>query len=228
MRNSLISIVIVLLAAVAQADEPRTHLFILSGQSNMVGLDPDVSFTPAVKQALPGDEVIVIKDAQGGQPIRRWYRDWRADPNGKVAEGNGDLYRRLMNKVEVATGEKQIDTVTFVWMQGERDAKTGFADVYAASLAGLIEQLRTDLKRNDMRVVIGRLSDHTPPQAAVPWDDVREAQAAVAEADPLAVWVDTDDLNGVNDGLHYTRAGYKTLGERFANAALQLIAKQAN
>ena len=30
----------------------KTHLFILSGQSTMAGLKPDVSFTPTVKKLL--------------------------------------------------------------------------------------------------------------------------------------------------------------------------------
>ena len=70
------------------ADGPRAvRLFILSGQSNMAGLNPDVSFTPAVKAAIPADEVIVVKSAQGGQPIRRWYKDWKAPegaPSGSI------------------------------------------------------------------------------------------------------------------------------------------------
>lgn len=226
-RSVICTLTVLACTSLAPAEDARTHLFILSGQSNMQGLNPDISFTPTVKQALAGDEVIVVKDAQGGQPIRRWYRDWRADPNGALPEGNGDLYLRLMNKVETAAKDKKIDTVTFVWMQGERDAKTGFGDVYAASLAGLVEQLRDDLKREDMNFVIGRLSDHTPGENALGWETVRKAQAAVAEADPRGAWVDTDDLNGNNDGLHYTAEGYKKLGERFANESLNLIG-QAN
>lgn len=226
-RIAICTVSLLICVSSVQAEDARTHLLILSGQSNMQGLDPAVSFTPTVQAALPGDEVIVVKDAQGGQPIRRWYRDWRADPAGAIPEGNGDLYVRLMNKVEVAAKEKQIDTITFVWMQGERDAKTGFGDVYAASLAGLVKQLRDDLQRPDVGFVIGRLSDHAPGENALGWDTVREAQVAVAEADRRGAWVDTDDLNGNNNGLHYTREGYKTLGERFAHESLKLIG-QAN
>lgn len=42
------------------------HLFILSGQSNMVGLDPNITFTPNVTAALGKDAVIVVKDAPEG------------------------------------------------------------------------------------------------------------------------------------------------------------------
>ena len=52
----------------------KTHLFILSGQSNMAGLKPAISFTPTVKKLLARDECIVVKSAKGGEPIRRWYK----------------------------------------------------------------------------------------------------------------------------------------------------------
>lgn len=51
------------------------HLFMLSGQSNMAGLRPEKSFTPAIEDEFGEENVFIVKDAPGGQPIRRWYRD---------------------------------------------------------------------------------------------------------------------------------------------------------
>jgi hypothetical protein len=48
----------------ATAADKKVRLFILSGQSNMAGLDPKVSFTPAVEKAFADDEVIVVKHAR--------------------------------------------------------------------------------------------------------------------------------------------------------------------
>ena len=187
----------------------------------MAGLKPERTFTPAVKKAL-GD-VTVVKDAQGGQPIRRWYKKWKP-ADGPVAEGNGDLYDRLMKKVRAAMmRDEGFDTITFVWMQGERDAKSGHGNVYAASMKGLIDQLRADLGRKDMNFVIGRLSDNKKNHEG--WDLVRQAQVDVAEADPRGAWLDTDALNGPNDGLHYTKDGYDKMGEGFAAKAIELIKK---
>ena len=200
--------------------EDKLHLFILSGQSNMAGLNPDRTFTPAVKKAL--GNVIVVKDAVGGQPIRRWYKKWKP-ADGPVAKGNGDLYARLMKKVNAAAGDKKPDTVTFVWMQGERDAKTGHGGVYATSMRGLIDQLQSDLGRKDVNFVIGRLSDHKKDHDG--WNLVRKAQVDVAEADPRGAWLDTDALNGEGDGLHYTKDGYDKMGEGFAAKAIELIKK---
>jgi hypothetical protein len=207
---------------------PKIRLFILSGQSNMAGLNPDLSFTPSVKKAFPDDEVIVVKSAQGGQPIRRWYRNWKAPADVRVKlrpgeKGNGDLYDVLMTKVQGAIAGKNIDTVTFVWMQGEADAKAGLAAVYEESLRGLIKQLRDDLKRPDMFFVIGRLSDYKNGDAG--WDAVRVSQEKVGREESLGAWVDTDDLNGPNNKLHYTGQGYVELGNRLAAKAIELARK---
>lgn len=239
-RSALVAAVLVVLFAVpaaragAAAPAPAApaggvHLFILSGQSNMAGLDPALSFTPAVEEAFGKDNVIVVKDAQGGEPIRRWYKQW-APKGGKPPATNGDLYDRLIGKVKPAIEGKTLASVTFVWMQGERDAKEKHGEVYAESLKGLLEQLRTDLKRKDIGFVIGRLSDFDLADKSYPhWTMIRKAQvetAEAAEAGALGAWVDTDDLNGEKNDLHYTKpAGYKELGARFAAKAIELARK---
>ena len=204
------------------------HLFILSGQSNMAGLDPAISFTPTVQEAFGKENVIVVKSAQGGQPIRRWYKKWKPGKNDKP-EQIGDLYDVLMKKVVEATKDQKIATVTFVWMQGERDAKESDGEIYASAMRGLIDQLAGDVGK-DVNFVIGRLSDFDMANKRYPhWTMVRDAQVKVAEDDKRGAWVDTDDLNdkgtpdNVKHDLHYTKDGYKTLGKRFADAAIQLL-----
>jgi Carbohydrate esterase, sialic acid-specific acetylesterase len=205
------------------------HLFILSGQSNMAGLDPNASFTPAVQKAFGMDNVIVIKDAQGGQPIRKWFKDWKpAGDNSKDSGGkNGILYDRLMGVVKPAIEGQKIATVTFVWMQGEADAKGSHGDVYGTSFEGIIKQLQADLNREDIYFVIGRISDMDMENKAAPhWTMVRDAQVKLAEGSPRGAWVDTDDLSMMKDNLHYTKDGYKTLGQRFADKAIALIQRK--
>ena len=204
---------------------PKTRLFILSGQSNMKNLNPDDTFTPALKAAYPNDDIIVVKDAQSGNPIRRWYKDWKSASGDPMDAGkNGRLYTRLMAAVNEALKDKpKPDTVTFLWMQGEADTHSAdTANVYADSLKWLISRIRTDLKRPDTYVVIGRISDFNYEEFPEGVKTVREAEVAVAEADPLAGWIDTDDLNGEQNGLHYTKDGYAKLGQRFAEKAIAL------
>ncbi len=205
--------------------EEKVHLFILSGQSNMVGIDPEESFEPSVKKAFPEDEVIIVKDAHSGQPIRRWYKNWKP-ATGNQPKATGDLYERLMAKVKTNIAEKRPDSVTFVWMQGERDAREKHGEVYAAGLTGLINQVREDLEREDINFIIGRLSDFDNADKVYPhWTKVRKAQTEVSKADYRVAWINTDDLNGPENDLHYTKDGYIKLGNRFAEKAIELIIK---
>lgn len=215
----------------AHALEPPKHLFILSGQSNMARLDPSISFTPTVEAAFGKDRVVVVKDAQGGQPIRRWYKQWKP-ATGHKPKATGDLYDRLLQQVKKAGSAAAFDSVTFIWMQGERDAREKHGDVYAASLTGLLAQLSEDLGRTDINFVIGRLSDFDMADQNFPhWTMVRKAQVEFAESYPRGAWVDTDDLNdGLNDAgqtvqndLHCSVEGYIILGKRFAEASIELI-----
>jgi len=135
-----------------------------------------------------------------------------------------------MKKVSEATKDQEIETVAFIWMQGESDARKEAAPVYEKSMQGLIDQLSADLKRDDIIVVIGRISDCRNNEE---WEMVRKAQEAVGDSKPQYAWVDTDDLNdkvdpktgNVRNDLHYSKEGYKTLGERFAKEAIDRVRK---
>ena len=208
-----------------------SHLFILSGQSNMARLDPEISFIPAIHEEYGAENATIVKDALGGQPIRRWCKSWKP-AQGDELEATGDLYDRLMEKIQAATNGSPLCTITFLWMQGERDAREQHGDVYEKSLAGLVAQLESDLGHEGIHVVIGRLSDFDLANETYPdWTRVRQAQVAFAEKRPSTKWVDTDDLNDgfnkkghvIKDDLHYSVAGYKEFGERLARAAIDLI-----
>lgn len=200
------------------------HLFILAGEATMARANTDASFNPIVEAKYGKKNVTVIRDAQAESSIRRWYRDWQ-DVEGEIPEGNGDLYDRLMGKVGPVVKSQKFTTITFVWVQGESDAESG-GKVYADSLRGLLDQLRTELKRPDLNVVIGRLHDFRNDEPHFPeWDMIREAQVKVAGSTPRGDWVDTDDLNGANNDFNYQRKGYRALGQRLATRAIALNAK---
>lgn len=212
------------------------HLFILSGQSNMAGLKPAESFTPAVEKEFGKDRVIVVHDAQGGQPIRRWDKAWTSKDGSTPKQKPGDLYQKLMTKVNAAVGDQSLASVSFLWMQGERDAREKNGEVYAAALKRLVDQVTQDTKQKSINVVIGRLSDFDMDNKRYPhWTRIREVQVEFAKSRPNTAWVDTDDLNdGLNrrgkkimNDLHYSAEGYKVFGSRLAEQAIGMINKSA-
>ena len=231
MKICLIPIIaIVGLSVLLKAEESGKHLFILSGQSNMARFKPGLWFTPGISQALGADNVIVSFHAQGGQPISKWYKEWKSG-KGETDPDAGKIYDAMMEATKAKMEGEKIRTVTFVWMQGEADSKAKNSDVYLASLNGLKKQLEQDLKRTDLYFIIGRLSDsglyrrRDKKRIENPhWEGIRKAQQAFADASQRAVWIDTDDLNGEKNALHLIKPeGYETLGKRYVEAAVELV-----
>ena len=197
----------------------------------MAGLKPEESFTPAVEKEFGSENVIVVKDALGGQPIRRWYKGWQP-PEGDSPKAEPDLYDSLMVKVHSAIENEILESITFIWMQGERDAREKLGEVYEESLLGLYQQLSNDLGRTDINFVVGRLSDFDMANEKYPhWTMIRKIQVKVAESNSRFDWINTDDLNdGVNrqgkkikNDLHMSAKGYLIMGERFAGKAIGII-----
>lgn len=238
-RTRTISIILAMLTTVcgiatASPTDASGHLFILSGQSNMRAPLPQ-SFEDVVSKVFGKENVAVATFSVPSQPIRQWCRNW-TPPEGvdiqlKEGEKNGVLYDKLMESVRKKAGDRKFSTVTFVWMQGEADGQAGLGAVYEKSFLGIIDQLKADLKRDDIFFVLGRINDHQNEKEGNGRAVVREAQVKLGTRNPNGAWVDTDDLNtGINpwcayedNGEHFPNQGYKVLGQRFARAACRQI-----
>lgn len=234
MKIKILMLIGLILSMLSSCDlwQGGKHLFILSGQSNMVGLKLDESFTPILEKEFGKENIIIVKNALGNQPIRRWYVNNKALADRKNVYP--DLYDSLMNNVYRSIGYERIKTVTFIWMQGERDANEDSGTVYEKSLIGLYHQLSKDLNRKDVNFVIGRLNDFGLLNEKFPhWVDIRKSQVKIANSNPRFEWVDTDDLNegydkygrSIENDLHLSVEGYRTLGKRFADKSILLIKK---
>lgn len=229
--NKMTIFMLIVVACLISSCKSGKHLFVLSGQSNMAYLKPEESFIPAVAERFGEENVIVVKDALGGQPIRRWYQNWKP-LKGNGSSSRSDLYDTLLTKVNLAIENEKIATVTFIWMQGESDANENHGEVYEKSLTGLYSQFSNDLSRKDINLVIGRLSDFDMSNKKFRhWTMIRDIQVKVATSNPRFDWVNTDDLNdGVNqngkkiqDDLHMSTQGYILMGKRFADKSIRLI-----
>ena len=225
--------------AKAETDQP-VHLFILSGQSNMQGMDPETGFMTEATKLFGDEKVVYIKVAKGGQPICRWLEEWETiateaglDENHRKRIHKGgevEFYQPILDQYEeMLKQHPKFASITFCWMQGERDAKMQWASVYEESLMGLYQQMSEDLGRDDIIFVVGRLSDNGIGKEQ--WDQIRVIQVKVADSDDKFAWVDTDDLNDgknrkgreIKDDLHYSSEGYRIFGERMAAEAIQRI-----
>ena len=238
MKNA-IALTLLLAASTGFAEDKPVHLFILSGQSNMQGMDPETGFMPEAKKLFGDEEVVYIKVAKGGQPICRWLEEWVAIAKEKGLgerdikrihkDGKVEFYQPILDRYkEMLKMHPEFASVTFCWMQGERDASGGADAAYKEALKLLITKLRRDLERPDMNIVIGRLSD--AGQKKESWGAMRKIQMEIVNEDPSGAWVDVDDLNDkevngkIVNAVHYNRPdGYITLGRRFARQGHALV-----
>ena len=234
----LLFAVTALFTSESKAEKP-VHLFVLSGQSNMQGMDPETGFMPEAKKLFKDEKVVYIKVAKGGQPICRWLEEWQdiAKKNGLGEndikrihkDGEVEFYQPILDQYkEMLKKHPKFNSVTFCWMQGERDANGGAHAAYKDALKQLISNLRRDLKRTDMNVVIGRIGDYALDRESCV--TVRKVQSEIAKEDPYGAWVDVDDLNDrmvkgkMQSVVHYNRPeGYNVLGQRFARQGYALI-----
>lgn len=187
-------------------------LYALGGQSNMAFLNPKMGLVPTLAAALGTSDVRVAKRAWAGKPISMWGP---SEPTG--------YFQSWLAKIKKTAGDERPELAGICWMQGEADAALGTEkDVYWTKAATLFGALRewffNELGVDRVPLVIGRISDHAMDDPA--WVAIREAQEALADDLSDAAYIDTDDLNR---GVHYfTANGYRTLGERFAQAIIAL------
>ena len=236
---TLLTFSLTFFASAKSDSEKPVHLFVLSGQSNMAGMDPETGFMTEAKKLFKDEKVVYIKVAKGGQPICRWLEEWQdiAKKNGLEENhikrihrgGKVKFYQPILDQYkEMVKKHSKFKSVTFCWMQGERDANGGAHAAYKDALKQLISNLRRDLERPDMNVVIGRIGDYALDRESCV--TVRKVQTEIANEDPHGAWVDVDDLNDrmvkgkMQSAVHYNRPeGYEVLGERFARQGYALI-----
>ena len=194
----------------------------------------EMSLGRALKDALPYDNIAIVKYGMSGSALERELRsgdgagDWDAGPPTWIpAEGYDGVRYHVFKTSAVLPALQAImdrgdmpEVAAMFWMQGETDAgNLTAANNYEANLNKLIGTVRTDFGAPDMRFIIGRIRAVMGTYNVT----VRSAMEDVATADPLAEWINTDDLAVNSDNVHYSAAGLVDMGQRFADTYLSTL-----
>jgi hypothetical protein len=234
--HPLLIVALLVFAAGLSANPKKSgnHLFVLSGQSNMTG-GLKAGFVETVEGALGKDKVMVVHHSKSGRGIRFWDKDYtfpenyrfpgKGVPSEQTKLQHGQEYGPLIEKARQAFDTRPFDTVTFVWMQGESDGMRGLGPAYEKSFLRLLGRMKTDLARQDIGFVIGRINDSYMSDPN--WKAMRDVQVKLAEDADHGAWIDTDDFSEPDDGVHFPRENYPSLGKRFAEKAIELIRKKS-
>ena len=175
---------------------------------------PEVSFGPAMAEALPGKHVLLVKFAEGGTSLGS---DWNPNAKDKLYEN----FIRFVRKTQAMLNERG-DTFAIrgmIWHQGESDAGMP-AGQYQVALTELITRVRGDLGIKELPFVIGQVY-------AVPNRERTIAdQKATAKAVPYTGFAEADGLTTSDKGTHFDARSQIELGKRFAREMTKLM--QAN
>lgn len=164
---------------------------------------------PFAKEMLrrTGRPVGLIASAHGGTSMGQW------DPALKD-KGGASLYGSMLQQVAAAGGKVR----GVLWYQGESDANPDASPIFPASLRALIAAMRADFGNPELpfyQVQIGRV---VLGWDANSWDAIQVAQLALETDVPHTGTVAAIDLE-IDDAIHISTPGLKTLGHRLANLA---------
>jgi len=230
----------------------RFHIYLLMGQSNMVGRDTrgmdSQIVNPQILALNTNGQWIVAHDPlhprngridPGVGPGMSFAAEMlKADPTVTIglvpcAVGGtplrrwvkgGDLYENAVARAKIAAQAGVIEGV--LWHQGEADTeKQENAETYGKRLTQMFKDLRQDLGMPDLPIVVGQLGEFLSPKKYPYVDTVRATIRNVPSMVPNAGYADSAGLTDKGDKLHFTVGAQREFGTRYARAMLELQKK---
>ncbi|HEV2762671.1 MAG TPA: sialate O-acetylesterase [Pyrinomonadaceae bacterium] len=221
------------------------HVYLLMGQSNMVGRDTRTLASQVENPrvlALDGEgrwvvarEPMHVGGTGVGPGIPFAVEMLKDDPQITVglvpcAVGGtplrrwvkgADLYERAVSRAKTAARDGVVKGV--LWQQGESDTgKKENADTYETRLTQMFRDLRQDLGLPELPIVVGQLGDFLTPDKYPYAETVRGAIVRVPAAVPGVGYADSKGLGHKGDQLHFSADAEIELGARFAKAMREL------
>lgn len=185
------------------------------------GFGPELSLGHTLAAHHPGRRVALIKSEKGGSGL---LHDWRPDDLEDPTTLTNIMLRDAAQAIEQLYEQGHDPRFAgFVWYQGERETRPDIKDpdAYTPALNALLERIADDLNDGqDFAKVFYRVNPHNAEQPH--YDSVRCQLMARADADPLAAWIDVDDLHHP-DQLHPDGPSLLIAGDRAAEAFIKLI-----
>lgn len=237
-------------AVLPPTDKESFHIYLLMGQSNMVGrdirtLDSQVE-DPRIL-ALNGDgkwmiarEPMHVGGTGIGPGIPFAQAMLKAHP--KITIGlipcavggtslsrwtkGADLYERAVNRAKLAGQYGVIKGV--LWHQGESDTeKEDYASTYETRLTQMLKDLRSDLGLSDLPVVVGQIGSFLNLDRYPYADTVRKAISHIPARLPHTGYVGSTGLPDKGDRLHFSAESEQEIGRRFASA-MEILDQDTN
>lgn len=239
-------------AAKPPATRSDFHIYLLMGQSNMVGRDtehvPAPLNNPRILSLDPKEQWVIAKDPlhpaknkrkSGVGPGMSFAVEMlKSKPRVTIglipcaAEGSqlsdwvkgGKCYEAAVKRAKSAAGSGVIKGV--LWHHGEKDAKVkDFAITYKDRLVTMITDLRADLGQPELPFVIGQLGEFVTKDRNPFVDELRKSINRVPSAIKNVDVISSSGLEPVkstSDKLYFDAESQEKLGKRYAAAMRKL------
>jgi hypothetical protein len=178
-----------------------------------------MAFAARLLEHEPDRLIGLIPCAKGDTTLDQW----------RPALSDQTLYGACVKRAGAASTMGALAGLLF--FQGESDAvdpaqsrhQPTSAETYAEGFTSLIMQLRYDVGQPNLPIVFAQIGSNAAPGAYINWEVVQQQQAAVDL--PCAAMITTADLP-LRDAVHFTTESYSVIGQRFADAYVDLLRAQ--
>ena len=181
----------------------------------VAGVGPGRTFGLTVAAADTSIRVGLVPTAVGGSPIASW------EPGAFDVATKTHPYDEAIVRARAAMKDGTL--MAILWHQGESDSNAGAAPLYEQRLRALIERFRTELGNPTLPFIIGQLGRFDGNAWDAPRVHVDSVHRALAAQMPNVAFVSSEGLKDKGDNTHFTAAGARELGRRYAEAYLRLI-----
>lgn len=161
--------------------------------------------------------LFIIKLARGGTPLSFANHpvSWSPALSGNLWDLWRDYYFAPAMRILDLAGHT-VSEMVMLWIHGAADSKReADANAYLRNLRMLVKSMRQISQRPDLRVVVHRETDITPPTGFPFLQLVREAQERYCDDDTNSHWYPTDGIDK-HDGEHFSGNGQVEVGNRAA------------
>ncbi len=226
----------------------KFHLYLLIGQSNMVGrdkprpqdkqthprilmLDVELSWVPAA-DPLPHEDGGSHVGVGPGMSFARIMveRDpsitiglvasaWGATPIKRWSKG-ADLYEKAVMRARAAQTHGTLKGI--LWQQGESDSYTEpLARSYKGKLVRMIRDFREDLASRDVPFVMGEICQFRHPDFKY-YQIINDILVTIAKDTPRVGFVGVEGLDHIGDHAHIDAPSQARMGKAFAAEMIRL------
>ncbi len=181
----------------------------------IAGVGPARSFGIAMATADSGIRIGLIPTAVGGSPISSW------EPGALDRATQTHPWDDAIVRARAAMKDGSLRAI--LWHQGESDSNAEAAPLYEQRLRALIERFRKELGNPTLPFLIGQLGRFDGKAWDAPRISVDSVHRALAAQMPNVAFVSTEGLKDKGDNTHFTAAGARELGRRYAEAYLRHV-----